>query len=119
MTDVVLELEAFEAVVPGGVRRVTWLVLQDDKWTIVSEVAGARVEQCDAGRSVVWRRHISVPLPVGSRLARVESVPRRAPPRDPFAYLLTPTRGGDRETRRSYFVLGPRGKLERLAERPR
>jgi hypothetical protein len=119
MMDIELELETFEAVVAGGVRRVTWLVLQDDKWTMVSEVPGARVEQRDVGPSVVWRRRVKLALPLGSHLSRVESVPRRAPARDPLAYLLTPSRGGDRETRRSYFVLGARGKLERLAERPR
>jgi hypothetical protein len=118
-TNVELELQTFEAVVPGGVRRVTWLVLQEGKWTMASEVPGARVEQRDAGRSVVWQRHVSLSLPVGSHLSRVESLPRRAPPRDPLAYLLAPKRDSTRETRRSYFLLGPGGKLERLSARPR
>jgi hypothetical protein len=116
--DIALELETFEAVVAGGVRRVTWLVLQAGLWTLVSDVPGAQVEQRDVGPSVVWRRRVKLVLPLGSHLSRVESVPRRAPARDPLAYLLTPSRGGDRETRRSYFVLCEKGKLERLAARP-
>ena len=116
--DFELELDTFEVVVPGGVRRVTWLVLQDGTWTMASEVPGARVELRDAGPKVVWRRHVSLTLPVGSHLSRVESAPKRAPPRDPLAYLLAPKRDATRETRRSYFVLATGGKLERLASRP-
>jgi hypothetical protein len=117
-TEAPLELDTFEAIVPGGVRRVTWLVLQEGKWTLVSEVPGARVEQRDAGPKVVWRRHVSLTLPVGSHLSRVESTPKRTPPKDPLAYLLAPKRDTTTETRRSYFVLATSGKLERLAARP-
>ena len=109
-----LELDTFEAIVPGGVRRVTWLHATEDDWALVSELPGARVEQLDCGPGVVWRRQVAVAVPVGTRLMRVESVPRRAPPQDPLAYLLGSSAKVGRETRRSQFVVAPSGKLQRL-----
>lgn len=117
MSDIEVELESFEAVVPGGVRRVTWLVLQDEKWTLVSDSPDARIEQREGGAGMIWLRRVVLRLPLGARLKRVESLPRRETPRDPLAYLLSPTKGGDRETRRSYFVLARGGKLERIHPR--
>lgn len=109
-----IELDTLEAVVPGGVRRVTWLVAMDDDWTLVSELPNARVEQRDTGPGVVWHRQVAVVLPIGARLMRVESVPRRAPPQDPLAYLLGSGAKSGRETRRSQFVVAPSGALQRL-----
>jgi len=110
-----IEVEAFEAIVPGGVRRVTWLVESDGEWHLASESPGASVEARDAGPGMVWVRRVKVPLPPGARLARVESTPERAAPRDPLAYLLGPEQRGGRQTRRSQFVVSVAGKLERIA----
>jgi hypothetical protein len=112
-----IELESFESVVPGGVRRVTWLVQLDERWQLASDVPGARVEQCDAGPAMVWRRTITVALAPGSRLVRVESTPRRAAPRDPLAYLFGPAPKDPRQTRRSHFVVNTAGRLERVPPR--
>ncbi len=119
MPDLDVELESFESVVPGGLRRVTWLVLQSGKWIVVGDVPGARVERRDTGPGMVWLRRVTLALPIGAHLSRVESTPKRETPRDPFAYLLTPGPRGDRDTRRSYFSLRADGKLERLPGRPR
>jgi hypothetical protein len=117
MTAIEIELEAFESIVPGGVRRVTWLVQRDDDWVLASEVPGAEVESCDVGPKMVWLRRVRVSLSPGSLLQRIESVPMRAEPRDPLAYLFGPVAKRDRETRRSHFIVTVGGKLERVSPR--
>jgi hypothetical protein len=117
MTGFSFELESLEAVVPGGVRRVTWLIQRDQDWLLVSEFPGAEVEQREGGPGVVWRRSVKLELPPGSKLARVESAPRRAAAKDPLAYLFGPEGNRDRETRRSFFIVSPGGKLERAPAR--
>jgi hypothetical protein len=109
-----IELEAFESVVPGGVRRVTWLVQQDEDWLIASEFPGARVEQRDARPGTVWVRSVTLELPPGSLLVRIESEPSRTPPRDPLAYLFGSAGKKTRQSRRGYFVVKAGGKLERV-----
>lgn len=109
-----IQLEAFESVVPGGVRRVTWLVQQDEDWLIVSEFPGARVEQRDARPGMIWVRSVTLELPPGSQLVRIESEPNLAPPRDPLAYLFGSAGKKARQSRRSYFVVKAGGKLERV-----
>jgi hypothetical protein len=110
-----IEVEAFEAIVPGGVRRVTWLVESDDEWRLASELPGASVEARDAGPGMVWVRRVTLALPPGARLARVESEPERAVHRDPLTYLFSPDQRRGRQTRRSHFVVSVAGKLERVA----
>lgn len=114
-----IEVEAFEAVVPGGVRRVTWLIESGSEWRLASEVPGASVEARERGPGMVWVRRVTIALPPGARLERIESAPKRTTTRDPLAYLFEPARGQTRETRRSRFVVGATGKLERVAPRPR
>lgn len=114
-----LELESFEAVVPGGVRRVTWLVESEREWRLASELPGASVEMCDVGPGMVWLRRVTLELPPGARLLRVETAPKRAVSQDPLAYLFDATRARARETRRTPFVVGAAGKLERVTRRPR
>jgi hypothetical protein len=109
-----IEVEAFEAVVRGGVRRVTWLVESDDEWRLASEWPGATVERCDAGRGTVWRQRVTLALPPGARLARVESEPKPVAARDPLSYLFGSEQRRARETRRSQFVVGAAGKLVRV-----
>jgi hypothetical protein len=109
-----LTLETFESIVPGGVRRVTWLIETDEDWMVVGELPHAQVEQLDCGPGVVWRRRVVVTLAVGTKLMRVESVPKRERAKDPLAYLLGPGAGVGRETRRSQFVLAVGGALTRL-----
>jgi hypothetical protein len=109
-----LTLETFESIVPGGVRRVTWLLETEEDWTVIGELPHARVEQLDCGPGVVWRRRVVLTLPIGARLMRVESVPKRGPALDPLAYLLGPKARVARETRRAQFVVAAGGALTRL-----
>jgi hypothetical protein len=117
MTTYSVELEAFESVVPGGVRRVTWLVQRDEDWLMASEVPGAQVEFHQGVPGMVWRRSVTLALAPGSRLARIESTPQRAASRDPLAYLFGAEEKRDRQTRRSYFIVKAGGKLERVPAR--
>lgn len=110
--DVALEMS--ECVVPGGVRRVTWLVYTDSDWTLASALPGARVEQKERGPGMVWLRQVVVPLALGARLMRVESAPMRTAARDPLEYLLAPSQPNARRTRRSYFAVSAGGELARL-----
>ncbi|HTV18171.1 MAG TPA: hypothetical protein VMG12_05860 [Polyangiaceae bacterium] len=112
-----IEIEAFEAIVRGGVRRVTWLVENDGEWRMASEQPGASVEPLDAGPGMVWVRRVTLSLPPGARLLRVESAPKQAAPRDPLAYLFEPQQRNSRQTRRSQFVVGVSGKLVRVEPR--
>ena len=109
-----IEVESFETVVAGGVRRVTWLVQNGDDWLLAGEWPGATVEQRDTGPRMVWLRRVTLALPPGARLVRIESEPHRAPDRDPMAYLFEPPRAHGRQSRRSYFVVTLRGKLQRV-----
>jgi hypothetical protein len=110
-----IEVEAFEAVVAGGVRRVTWLVESGREWRLASELPGASVEARDAGPGMVWVRRVTLALPAGARLVRIESSPERTAPRDPLAYLFGPEKRRARQTRRSQFVVGVAGRLERVS----
>lgn len=112
-------LRSFEAIVPGGVRRVTWLISGDREWTLVSELPNAKVTQLDCGPGMVWQRQVAITLPVGARLMRVESIPKRAPARDPLAYLLGPPEGAGRQTRRHQFVVAAGGALTRVPPQER
>jgi hypothetical protein len=114
-----LTLETFESVAPGGVRRVTWLIEGEDDWMLLAELPAAQVQNLDCGPGVVWRRQVVVTLPVGARLMRVDSIPKRAPAQDPLAYLLAPSARVGRETRRSQFVVAAGGVLQRLPPPPR
>lgn len=112
-----IQLEAFEAIVRGGVRRVTWLVENDGEWRLASELPGASVEARDAGPGMVWVRRVTLALPPGARLQRVESAPKPAAHRDPLAYLFERDQRSSRQTRRSQFVVGATGKLVRVEPR--
>ena len=109
-----ITLSTFESIVPGGVRRVSWLRFDDGDWVLLGEGPGVRVVQQECGPGTVWARQVMALLPAGARLMRVESAPKRAEPRDPLAYLMSNVRGAERTTRRSYFAVGAGGKLERL-----
>jgi hypothetical protein len=112
-----IELQIFEAVTRGGVRRVTWHVSEQDEWVSVAATPGAQLDYQDRGPGMVWRRQVRLRLPVGAELMRVESEPARDAPKDPLAYLWGARRGTERRVRRSYFRVGEQGKLLKLPDR--
>jgi hypothetical protein len=108
-------LETFEAVMEGGVRRVSWHVAQGERWLAAVNYPGARVALADGTRGVVWQRRVQLCLPTGTRLMRVESTPERNVQSDPLAYLWQPGRGTKQRVQRSYFQVGAAGRLVKSA----
>ena len=109
-----IALEAFEAVVDGGVRRVSWHVADGENWITAAEYPGASVELQDRSPGVVWRRSMLLRLPAGARLMRIESVPQpRGGQKDPLSYLWGSPRASAQQVRRRYFTVDVRGRLAR------
>ena len=114
-----IALEAFETIVDGGVRRVSWLVADGEDWITAAEYPGASVEMADRSPGVVWRRSVRLRLPVGTRLMRVESVPPpRAAQKDPLSYLWGAPRASAQQVQRRYFKVDVGGRLEREPPAP-
>ncbi len=110
-------LESFEAVVDGGVRRVTWQLEYEGRWTAAERYPGARVEATDFRPGTVWRRSTFLRLPTGTAVLRFESRPARARTGDPMEVLLG-GRGNRPDTVRTRFRVCPRGTLRRDAPPP-
>lgn len=108
-----VEVQTLERITPGGVTRVTWHVANGGDWVLVSAYPGAVVRHLDVGPGVVWARNVSVQLPLGTRLMRVESCPDRAPRKDPLAYFWEKPRGAPRSVQRSFFCVERDGRLVR------
>jgi hypothetical protein len=113
-----IEIEAFEAVADGGTRRVSWHVAQGERWLPAANYPGARVELEDRRPGVVWRRRVTLSLPTGARLMRIESQPGSSVQRDPLAYLWKAARSAQQKQQRSYFSVGPQGRLVRAPREP-
>lgn len=111
-----VELEIFEAVVRGGVRRVTWHVEQEDDWISATAYPGAQMNRQDNSPGTVWRTRVLVQLPLGAKLMRVESEPERQKSQDPLAYFWSAPRVHPRLVRRSYFRVDSGGRLARLPQ---
>jgi len=113
-TEYAIALEAFEAVVDGGVRRVSWHVADGEDWIAAAQYPGASVEMADRSPGMVWRRSMRLLLPVGTRLMRVESLPpQRTTQKDPLSYLWGSSRASPQQVQRRYFTVDPRGHLQR------
>lgn len=113
--DYEVELQIFEVVTRGGVRRVTWLVDQEQEWVSAATFPGAELERRDRGPGMVWLCKVLLRLPLGARLMRVESQPERSEPKDPLAYLWSARRSTDRRVQRSFFEVGDQGRLIRIS----
>lgn len=108
-------LDTFEAIVSGGVQRVTWQVLCDkeEDWVPAATYAAAHVEDLDRTPRVVWRQRIHIPLPSGAELRRLESRPVPRTSRDPLSYLVGTRNNSKVRTVRVEFEVGAKGDLIR------
>jgi hypothetical protein len=100
-----------ELVVPGGRRFISWFVLRDVTWVRVEQIPGATSERQDAGPGTVWERTVTVRVPRGSEMMRVEVAPRKAPRQDPLSHLAGGARGAPTATTRRYYVVERAGRL--------
>ena len=105
-----VELVEEESVAPGGAVMVTWLVQYNDGWVRARSHPAAQSEPLERGSRVVWRTRVTLSLPRGTALERVESRP--APnERTALDYLTGSARGASRRTTRRSYVVGPGGAL--------
>lgn len=110
-----VELEIFEAITRGGVRRVSWHVADGEDWVSATACPGAQIERQENGPGTVWVSRVHLQLPAGARLMRVESEPDRQKSEDPLAYLWSGPGVHRRRVRRSYFGVSHKGRLVRLS----
>ena len=103
-----------ERIVPHGAQRTTWFVRQGEAWIKAAEWPGATTERRDSGPGTVWERAVTVTLPLGAELMRVETKPLPPANKDPMSYLRTETKRQPRATRRTYYRVGPGGRLTQL-----
>lgn len=115
---VAVELFESETIVARGRRKVTYLVRLNDAWVLASAHPRAVVERLSAGPGTVWEHRIELPLPVGTRLVRVESEPEPELGRDALDYLGDARRGPKRRSRRRELVVSARGELLSAAAKP-
>jgi hypothetical protein len=105
-----VELIEEESVAPGGAVTVTWLVRHNDGWVRAPSHPAARSEPLERGTRVVWRKRVTLTLPRGNALVRVETRP--APNRrTALEHLTGGPRGPSRSTFRRSYVVGPGGAL--------
>jgi hypothetical protein len=110
-----VELVDSESIVARGTRKVTWLVRVADAWARPDEQPGATTQERDAGPGTVWERAVTVPLPVGCRVMRIESRPYPQQHVDPLEYLRRDVRQTRRRTHRQEYRVTARGALERIS----
>lgn len=115
-----VEVELFESesIVERGRKKVTYLIRHDDAWVVAGEHPNAAVERLSAGPGTVWEHRVTLELPVGTRVCRVESVPRPEPARDALDYLGDERRTQPRLTRRRELLVNARGDLVDAKEKP-
>jgi hypothetical protein len=107
----VIELFEEEFVVARGTAEVHWFVRENDAWTHCASYPSARSERLDAPAGTVYRTRVELDLPPETRLMRVESRPARPAHKSAVEHLLQPHTNVPRNTRRSYYQVGPRGNL--------
>lgn len=115
-----ISLDTFEAVISGGVQRVTWKFLCDkeDEWVPAKIWPDTQFEDVERSSRMVWQQRISVRLPEDARLLRVESRPAPRQRRDPLTYLVGTRNNSKTRTVRTEFRVTRSGQLERQARKP-
>ncbi len=99
-----------EVVMAGGAATVSWLVRHHDGWVRASSHPSAASERLERGSSVVWRTRVTLELPRGSALVRVETRP--APrPKNVLDHLTGTARGAPKKSLRRVYRVGPGGEL--------
>ena len=106
-----VELIEAERVVAHGAALTTWLVRHGQAWTRATEWPGAVVERRDAGPGTVWERAVTLVVPRGTELLRVETRPRHEVPRDPLSYLERAIRSLPRSTHRTRYRVEVGGRV--------
>lgn len=104
-------LTTSETVAERGITRVTWRIKEGDGWVGAAEHPGAALERVDAGPGTVWETRITIELPVGTLLTRIESRPAPYPERGVLEYLSREVRLPPRRVKKALYRVGRRGEL--------
>ncbi len=107
-----VRLTAYEAVVPRGTERVSWLVHVDDSWMLARDVPDVVLTRLDAGPGMIWETEAELSLEPGSWLIQIRRRPRGDAFTDPLRYLENEVRRAREHVLRRYFVVGRRGELK-------
>jgi len=99
-----------EVVMPGGASLVSWLVRHHDGWVRASSHPSAASERLERGSGVVWRTRVTLELPRGGELVRVESRPA-ARQKSALEHLTGSARGAARKTLRRVYRVAAGGML--------
>ncbi len=99
-----VELIEEEVVRAGGSSTVNWLVRRNDGWVRAQSHPSARSERLERGSGIVWRTRVTLELPRGTALRRLENRPV-SNTKSALEHLTGGPRGAKRRTlERSYFV---------------
>jgi hypothetical protein len=99
-----------EVVMPGGAAIVSWLVRYHDGWVRAQSHPSASSERLERGSGVVWRTRVTLELPRGTELVRVETRPA-AGQKSALDHLTGGARGAPRKTLRRAYRVGAGGEL--------
>lgn len=99
-----VELIEEEVVRAGGPSTVNWLVRRNDGWVRAQSHPSAQSERLERGSGIVWRTRVTLVLPRGTALRRLESRPV-ATTKSALEHLTGGSRGAKRRSvERAYFV---------------
>ena len=110
-----VELVEEEVVMAGGASTVAWLVRHHDGWLRAPSHPSALSERLERRSGVVWRTRVTLELPRGSELVRVETRPA-ARQKSALEHLTGGGRGAPRKTSRRAYRVGTGGEL--IPEKP-
>jgi hypothetical protein len=111
-----VELVEEEFVLPGGSGKVSWFVRLNDGWVRAPSHPSARSEALEKRSGTVWRTRVTLELPRGHALTRVETKPLPTQ-KSALEHLTGGTRGPKLKTLRRSYVVGPGGALCPKADR--
>lgn len=110
---VTISVTCGEYVVPHGRCTVGWLLVEAGGLRSVLELEAAEVVLLELRPRTVREQQVTVRVPVGAELERVESTPRPVEA-DALSWLLKEQRGAARRVTRTRYRVGADGQLARL-----
>jgi hypothetical protein len=105
-----VELVEEEFVLAGGAGKVTWFVRLNDGWVRAPSHPSAHSESLEKRSGTVWRTRVTLKLPRGHALTRVETRPVLSR-KSALEHLTGGSRGPQQKSLRQSYVVGPGGEL--------
>jgi hypothetical protein len=109
-TSVLVLFEESESVTSAGTTTVRYQVLYERVWSAPQKLPLAKSEMLPNAPSILWRRQVTVPLALGTKVERVITRPERG--QGSTADVLLGKKAGLRQqSRRIALLVGPKGAL--------